>query len=51
MPLGLSLSTAKAVLFDVDGTLVDSMAVIVAGLRDAYDRFAASPQATRRYLA
>ncbi len=40
MPTGPSLASAKAVLFDVDGTLVDSMAVIVAGLRDAYERFA-----------
>lgn len=40
MAFPASLSTAKAVLFDVDGTLVDSLQMIVAGLRDAYERFA-----------
>jgi HAD superfamily hydrolase (TIGR01549 family) len=40
MPQAASLSNAKAVLFDVDGTLVDSLGSIVAGLRDAFNRFA-----------
>lgn len=35
----LSLSDYKAVLFDVDGTLVDSMDKIVNGLGDAIERF------------
>lgn len=39
MPQGPSLSNYKAVLFDVDGTLVDSMGVFVNGLGDAYERY------------
>jgi pyrophosphatase PpaX len=39
MPQGLSLSNYKAALFDVDGTLVDSMGVFVNGLGDTYERF------------
>jgi len=39
MPKGLSLSDYKAALFDVDGTLVDSMGVFVNGLGDAYEHF------------
>lgn len=35
----LSLCNFKAVLFDVDGTLVDSMGKIVNGLGDAYEKF------------
>lgn len=40
MPVGLSLSRFDAVLFDVDGTLVDSMEMIVRGLGDTYERYA-----------
>jgi len=40
MPLGLTLSDFQAVLFDVDGTLVDSLEMIVRGLGDTYERFA-----------
>lgn len=39
MPQGPSLNAFKAVLFDVDGTLVDSMGVFVNGLGDAYERY------------
>lgn len=39
MPQGLSLSDCKAALFDVDGTLVDSLRVFVLGLGDAYEHF------------
>ncbi len=39
MPKGLSLSDFDAVLFDVDGTLVDSMEMIVRGLGDVFERF------------
>lgn len=39
MPQGLSLSQFKAALFDVDGTLIDSMGLIVRGLGDTYERF------------
>jgi len=35
----LSLCNFKAVLFDVDGTLVDSMAKIVNGLGDVFEKF------------
>jgi len=38
----LSLCKFKAVLFDVDGTLVDSMGKIVNGLGDAYEKFTGS---------
>jgi HAD superfamily hydrolase (TIGR01549 family) len=40
MPEGLSLLDFDAVLFDVDGTLVDSLSVIVQGLGDTFSRFA-----------
>jgi len=40
MPRGLSLSQFDAVLFDVDGTLVDSLEMIVRGLGDAFERYA-----------
>jgi pyrophosphatase PpaX len=39
MPQGLSLSTFKAALFDVDGTLVDSMSFVIRGLGETYERF------------
>ena len=39
MPQGLSLSNYKAALFDVDGTLVDSMEVFVRGLGDTYEHY------------
>lgn len=37
---GVSLHGKRAVLFDVDGTLVDSTVTIVNGLGDAYERYA-----------
>jgi len=40
MPQGHSLADFKAALFDVDGTLVDSLFVIIGGLGDAFERFA-----------
>jgi pyrophosphatase PpaX len=40
MPQGLSLATFQAVLFDVDGTLVDSLEALVAGLADTYEKIA-----------
>lgn len=39
MPHGLALATFEAVLFDVDGTLIDSLTPIVAGIADAYETF------------
>ena len=39
MPHGLSLPRFEAVLFDVDGTLVDSVEMIVHGLGDAFERY------------
>ena len=39
MATGLTLSNFKAVLFDVDGTLVDSLDALVLGLGDTYERF------------
>jgi pyrophosphatase PpaX len=39
MPKGLSLSCYKAVLFDVDGTLVDSLSMLIRGLGDTYERY------------
>lgn len=39
MPSGLSLSDFKAVLFDVDGTLVDSLQMIIRGLGDTFERY------------
>ncbi len=32
-------ASIEAVLFDIDGTLVDSVAMVVAGLSDMYERF------------
>lgn len=40
MPGRLSLSATKAVLFDIDGTLVDSLAMLVRGLGDTYELYA-----------
>lgn len=40
MPQGLSIAHFEAVLFDVDGTLVDSLEMIVPGLADAIERYA-----------
>ena len=39
MPSGLSLTQFKAVLFDVDGTLVDSLQMIIRGLGDTFERY------------
>jgi pyrophosphatase PpaX len=39
MPHRLALTSYDAVLFDVDGTLVDSLDMIVLGLGDTYERF------------
>ena len=39
MPERLSLSKFDAVLFDVDGTLVDSLEMIVRGLGDAFEKY------------
>ncbi|HVT11555.1 MAG TPA: HAD hydrolase-like protein [Fimbriimonadaceae bacterium] len=40
MPQGFSLANFEAVLFDVDGTLVDSLEMIIPGLGDAIEKFA-----------
>lgn len=40
MPHGLALATFDAVLFDVDGTLVDSLGMLLPGLGDAIERYA-----------
>jgi HAD superfamily hydrolase (TIGR01509 family) len=40
MPQGLSLSNYRAVLFDVDGTLVNSAEMFVQGLGDAFEKYA-----------
>ena len=39
MPARLSLSQFEAVLFDVDGTLVDSLEMIVRGLGDTVEKY------------
>jgi len=39
MPKGLSLADFKAVLFDVDGTLVDTLPALILGLGDSYQHF------------
>jgi len=39
MPDRLSLSKFDAVLFDVDGTLVDSLDMILRGLGDTVERY------------
>ncbi len=39
VPKGISLSQFEAVLFDVDGTLVDSIGGLVAGLQDSFNEF------------
>jgi pyrophosphatase PpaX len=40
MPQGFSLAHFEAVLFDVDGTLVDSLEMIIPGLGDAIEKYA-----------
>jgi HAD superfamily hydrolase (TIGR01509 family) len=40
MPQGFSLALFDAVLFDVDGTLVDSLEMIIPGLGDAFEKYA-----------
>lgn len=42
MPSRPSLSDFKAVLFDVDGTLVDSLAALIAGIGDSIEEFTRS---------
>lgn len=42
MPQGFSLAHFDAVLFDVDGTLVDSLGMILPGLGDAIEKYAGS---------
>lgn len=39
MPKRLALSEFKAVLFDVDGTLVDSLPALIPGLGDTFERY------------
>jgi HAD superfamily hydrolase (TIGR01509 family) len=39
MPQGLSLAQFDAVLFDVDGTLVNSIGMILPGLGDAFEKY------------
>jgi beta-phosphoglucomutase-like phosphatase (HAD superfamily) len=39
MPRGLSLADFKAVLFDVDGTLVDSLGMLIRGLGDTFEKY------------
>lgn len=39
MPRGASVTECKAVLFDVDGTLVDSVVMIVNGLGDTFEKY------------
>lgn len=39
MPKGLSLADFQAVLFDVDGTLVDTLPALIPGLGDSYEHF------------
>ncbi len=40
MPSGLSLADFDAVLFDVDGTLVDSLGMLIPGLSDSIEKYA-----------
>jgi HAD superfamily hydrolase (TIGR01509 family) len=40
MPQGFSLALFDAVLFDVDGTLVDSLEMIIPGLADTFEKYA-----------
>jgi pyrophosphatase PpaX len=40
MPQGFSLAQFDAVFFDVDGTLVDSLEMIIPGLAEAIEKFA-----------
>ena len=51
MPHGLSLSNFGAVLFDVDGTLVDSAEMFVNGLGDAYEKYATIRPSREQILA
>ncbi|MBS1705497.1 MAG: HAD family hydrolase [Armatimonadetes bacterium] len=39
MPISNCTVRIRAVLFDIDGTLVDSVAMIIPGLQDAFERF------------
>jgi HAD superfamily hydrolase (TIGR01549 family) len=39
MPNGLSLKNFKAILFDVDGTLVNTLPALIFGLGDTYEHF------------
>ncbi|HVL39543.1 MAG TPA: HAD-IA family hydrolase [Fimbriimonadaceae bacterium] len=39
MPSGIDLSQTQAVLFDVDGTLVDSLPMLIRGLGDTFERY------------
>ncbi len=39
MSRALNLANCRAALFDVDGTLIDSVSTIVAGLGDAFEHF------------
>lgn len=39
MPIRPSLTTFRAILFDVDGTLVDSLEMLTRGLGDTYEKY------------
>lgn len=43
MPTGISPLDFRALLFDVDGTLVDSIGGLVEGLHDAFQRYGSRP--------
>jgi HAD superfamily hydrolase (TIGR01509 family) len=51
MPQGPSLPNIRAVLFDVDGTLVDSLEMFVLGLGDTYEKFLGVRPGRERILA
>lgn len=51
MPKGLSLSNYQAVLFDVDGTLVNSAEMFVQGLGDAFEKYAGTRPSREEILA
>lgn len=50
MPQGLSLADFKAVLFDIDGTLVNTLPTIILGLGDAYEHFSGVRPADEQIL-